>query len=393
MKRYPSLDLLRGIGILGVIYLHSIVFYFGDFRNIDFEHPPLIVAVVAILVLMGGIFGVISGAANTIMVNFRLEGKVKGKAFRHIISVGFFLLIMHYIYNVFMGPHTHDFETFHHSYSMIALTIRNGAITFPEMKKFFEGSALSMLSWNLIFLGIILYFLFRDDGIKKMRRNKIILGIMGTVIVPLSLVRIYLYPLVDSSLANHNYALSTLLSYFIAKPYPLLPYLAFGLFGSLLGLTILESVEKMKKLIWFGLLWLIMGIIGIFLVPQEIKEIDMFWFVKVLLELGIFILMIILFSFIFDRKENSLPWLRRFGRVSFTIYIFQTPLSEIFAKGLDIAMPGWNMTIPAMLIFGVLNLILWAAIISLWRRYNFKYSLEWFWVRLLKPSTKMDDIP
>ena len=90
MKRYPSLDLLKGIGILGVIYLHSIVFYFGDFRNIDFEHPPLIVAVVAILVLMGGIFGVISGAANTIMVNFRLEGKVKGKAFRHIISVGFF---------------------------------------------------------------------------------------------------------------------------------------------------------------------------------------------------------------------------------------------------------------------------------------------------------------
>ena len=395
MKRYTSLDALKGVGILGVIYLHSIVFYFGDFRNIDFDHPPVIVAVIAVMVLMGGIFGVISGAVNTIMANFRWRGAVKGKPFRHIISAGFFLLIMHYIYNVFLGPHTHDFETFHHSYSMVALTVRNGAITFPEIKRLFEGSALSMLSWNLIFLGMILYFLFRNGGIEKVRRNKIILGIMGTAVVLLSIVRIHLFPLVDSSLANHNYALSTVLSYFVAKPYPLLPYLAFGLFGSLLGLTILESRDKVKKLTWFGMVWLVMGIAGIFLVPQEIKGIDMFWFVKVLLELGIFILMVIAFSLIFDtkRRENSLPWLRRFGRVSFTIYIFQTPLSEIFAKGLNIAIPGWNMTIPAMLVFGVLNLMLWAGIITVWSRYKFKYSLEWLWVRLLKPSTKMENMP
>ncbi|RLF34122.1 MAG: hypothetical protein DRN07_00770 [Thermoplasmata archaeon] len=395
MKRYTSLDMLRGVGILGVIYLHSIVFYFGNFMNIDFDHPPLIVTVVAVMVLMGGIFGVISGAANTIMAHLRFKGLMRGKPFRHIMSAGIFLLIMHYIYNVFLGPHTHNFETGEHSYSMVALTVRNGALTFPHMDKLFEGSALTMLGWNLIFLGIILYFLFRNGGIHRTRRNKIILGVCGTLLVPLSIVRVHLFPMVESSLSHGNYALSTVLSYFVAKPYPLLPYLAFGLFGALLALTLLESREKMKRMAWFGAIWLIMGIAGIFIVPQNIKGVDMFWFVKVLLELGIFILMIVAFSMLFDteKREKSLPWLRRFGRVSFTIYILQTPLSEIFAKGLDITIPGWNMTIPAMLVFGVCNVILWAGIIALWSRYHFRYSLEWLWVRILKPSTKMDNIP
>lgn len=395
MKRYASLDMLRGVGILGVIYLHSIVFYFGDFMNIDFDHPPLIVAVVAVMVLMGGIFGVISGAANTIMAHFRSRGLVTGKPFRHLISAGVFLLFMHYIYNVLLGPHTHDFETGEHSYAMVALTVRNGALTFPHIDKFFEGSALTMLAWNLIFLGVILYVLFRNGGIHRTKRNKLVLAVCGTILVPLSLVRIYLFPLVESSLSEGNYALSTILSYFVAKPYPLLPYLAFGLFGALLALTLLESREGMKRMAWFGLVWLIMGIAGIFIVPQNIKDVDMFWFVKVLLELGIFMLMVVGFSLLFDtaKRERSLPWLRRFGRVSFTIYIFQTPLSEIFAKALDITMPGWNMTIPAMLVFGVCNVVLWAGIVMLWSRYQFRYSLERLWVRVLKPSTKMDNLP
>lgn len=395
MRRIASLDVVRGVGILGVIYLHSIVFYYGDFMSIDFENPPLIIAVVAVMVLMGSVFGVVSGAANTYMAHSRSVQGERKKGCRHLVHAGLFLLVAHYIYNVFLGPHTHNFETGEHSYSMVALTVRNGELTLPGIERLFEGSALSMLGWNLIILGGILYLLFGNGGIRKLRRNKLVLGIGGAAIVPLSMVRIYLLPMVESSIESGRYGLATVLSFFVAKPFPLLPYLAFGLFGAVVALSWMESREGMRQMVWLGLGWLALGVLGFVFIPQSIAEIDMFWFAKVMFELGLFILLIAAMSLVMDvagRRERA-TWLRRLGRVSFTIFILQTPLSELLAKGMDVALPGWNMTIPAMLLFGVFNVAVWLGIIAAWARFGFKYSLEWLWVRVVKPSTKMDDMP
>ena len=395
MRRVASLDVVRGIGILGVIYMHSVVFYYGDFMSIDFDNPPLIIAVIAIMVLMGGIFGVVSGAANTYMAHSRTSKGKRKQACLHLVHAGLFLLVAHYLYNVFLGPHTHNFETGEHSYSLVALSIRNGEFTLPGIDKLFEGSALSMLSWNLIFLGAILYVLFRDKGVQNLRRNRIILGVGGALVVLTSVVRIYLLPLVETSIEEGQYALATGLSFFVAKPYPLLPYLAFALFGAVLMLSWMESRERLRQMTWLGVGWLALGILGFVFIPQSIAEVDMFWFAKVMFELGVFILAVVAASLVFDvpQRQEKAAWLRRFGRVSFTIYIVQTPLSELLAKGLDGVMPGWNMTIPAMLVFGVFNVLIWLGIIAVWSQYDFRYSLEWLWVRVVKPSTKKDDMP
>jgi len=395
MRRIASLDVVRGVGILGVIYLHSVVFYYGDFMSIDFDNPPLVIAVIAIMVLMGGIFGVVSGAANTYMARGRSAAGRRKQGCLHLVHAGVFLLAAHYLYNVFLGPHTHNFETGEHSYSLVALSIRNGGLTLPGIERLFEGSALSMLGWNLILLGLILSILFRDNGIRTMRRNRLILGVGGAAVVAVSVVRIYLLPMVESSIESGRYGLATVLSFFVAKPYPLLPYLAFALFGAVLALSWMESRGSVRRMAWLGFGWLVLGGLGFLVIPQSIAEVDMFWFAKVLFELGIFIVLVCLAMLAFDRPgwRDRVPWLRRLGRVSFTVYIVQTPLSELLAKGLDVAMPGWNMTIPAMLVFGVVNVAVWLLIIAAWARHDFRFSLEWLWVRILKPSSKMDNLP
>ena len=58
--------------------------------------------------------------------------------------------------------------------------------------------------------------------------------------------------------------------------------------------------------------------------------------------------------------------------------------------------PGWNQTINGCLLFGAMNVLLWSIILFFWRKAGFRYSLEYFWVKLFrrlgKQSTKMDFI-
>jgi peptidoglycan/LPS O-acetylase OafA/YrhL len=39
VKRYAGLDVLRGLGIMGVVFLHSALYHFANLRSIDFENP------------------------------------------------------------------------------------------------------------------------------------------------------------------------------------------------------------------------------------------------------------------------------------------------------------------------------------------------------------------
>ena len=188
-------------------------------------------------------------------------------------------------------------------------------------------------------------------------------------------------------------------SFTLANPYPLLPYLAYGFFGALIGLMIFNNRrDLLKKVIApIGIFFILFGLIGMMNFPKTISKPDYFWYFKTNLELGLFLIMLISAFLLFEHRTkflNKLPVIEWFSRISLTIYMLETFLSEIIRIILHSFLPDWDQTINGCLAFGIFNIVVWIIILFFWRKVNFKYSLEYFWIKFFtkigKCSTKMD---
>ena len=246
-----------------------------------------------------------------------------------------------------------------------------------------------------------MYFLLRNGGALKEKRNYWILGVSGMLIMFLSFLRIPIYNAMLPAVKANNYLIACIYSFTIANPYPLLPYLAYGLFGSLLALMVSRGRKNLilKIMLPLGFVFLIYGIVGVMNFPKTISTPDYFWYFKTHFELGIFLLIMIFFIFVFESKGRNLrrlDFIQWFSRIGLTIYMLETFVSEILRKILLHYIPSWNQTINGCLMFGVFNIFLWVGILYLWRQCDFRYSLEYWWVqffnRIGKTSTKMDNL-
>ena len=333
------------------------------------------------------------------MFSGRIEKLGNLKHANFLFVAGGIYIIIHYILNIFLGRWNVDFVNNQPDMTVVANSIRNMKLIFPTIAKFFEGSSISTIGLNLIIVASLLLLLLKNKGFEKEKRNYWVLGTSGFIIMLFSFTRIYIYGIVEQSIQAKNYLLATMLSFTIANPYPLFPYLAYGLFASVIGIMIYKKRKNLikKVIIPIGLFFFIYGLVGCMNFPKTISKADYFWYFKTHLELGFFILIITIFLLIFEfgnKKIINLPFIKWFSRVSLTVYLFETLLSEIFGKILNYLMPTWNQTINGCLIFGALNIIIWILILWAWKKNDFKFSVEYWWVKIFrkfgKKSTKMD---
>jgi len=133
---------------------------------------------------------------------------------------------------------------------------------------------------------------------------------------------------------------------------------------------------------------------------KTISTPDYFWYFKTNFELGVFMLLLVFAVLFLEPKSNllnKLSVIKWFSRISLTIYMLETTTSEIFRIVLLQVWPLWNQTINGCLLFGSLNVVLWIVILYFWKKINFKYSLEYYWIiffnKIGKGSTKMDFLP
>jgi surface polysaccharide O-acyltransferase-like enzyme len=396
--RIQSLDILRGIAIIFIILFHSSIYNFANIHKLDFSNPPIIIILMSFMALWGGIFIIYSMVVNSYMLIGRLKQNQSTKIFSHLAIVSLLLLVTHYILNIFLGRWNVDFVNNQPDMTFVASTLRNMTLTFPHITKFFEGSSLSTIALNLLFLTTLLYFLFKDNGMEKKNRNYLILASSGFFIMLFSFIRVSLYHLFDESIATNNYLLSLVYSFVLNNPYPLLPYLAYGCFGTLIGLLIFEQRRDLLKKIILptGLFFIAFGIIGMMNFEKTISKPDYFWFFKTNFELGIFLLLIPGIYLLLESRKYilcKLTFLKWFSGISLTIYLSETLISEILRIIITPIVPSWNQTINGCLLFGTFNIIIWFIILFFWKKADFKYSLEYFWVKLFKrlnkESTKM----
>jgi surface polysaccharide O-acyltransferase-like enzyme len=401
-SRIESLDVLRGLALMLIILFHSSIYNYANINKIDFSNPPIVVVLMSFMALWGGVFIIYSMVVNTVMLLERSRRVVNIIVFLYPVVAGFLYIFLHYIMNIFLGRWNNDFVYNKPDMTVVASSLRNMHFTFPHFTKFFEGSSLSTIALNLIILSLILYLMLRRNGIVKEKRNYLTLGISGTLIMVLSFVRVPLFHLFTQSVEHKNYLSATFFSFTLANPYPLLPYIAYGLFGSMIGMMIYSERHKLLKIVVLptGVFFFLFGLAGIMKFEKTISTPDYFWYFKTNFELGVFLLMIVFTVSALKPGSKILHWLRVvkwFSRVCLTIYMLETFTSEILRIIYFSVQPSWNQTINGCLIFGGLNIILWLIILFFWRKLNFKFSLEYFWVLLFskigKSSTRLELLP
>jgi hypothetical protein len=158
-----------------------------------------------------------------------------------------------------------------------------------------------------------------------------------------------------------------------------------------------KRTDLLKRAILpLGVFFLVVGVMGMTKFDKSISKPDFFWQFKTHFELGIFLLMISSTYLLLERRGPllaRLSVLMWFSRVSLTVYMLETTLSEVLRIAVSGLVPGWDQSISGCLCFGAFNVLVWVAILWLWRRSGFRYSLEYFWIKWFaragKRSTKL----
>ena len=395
-RRFHSLDLLRGIAMMFVVLFHAAIYNFANIHTIDLSDPPLLIVLMSFMALWGGLFILYSMVVNARMLAARLEAGEGFQPVRHLAYGCLAYLGLHYPLNIFLGRWNVDFVHNRPDMTFVASVLRRTGQGLPPLSELFEGSSLSTVGLNLLLVSLVLYMLLK--GSRDRRRSYWVLGVLGLAVMLVSFVRVNAYVLFMQAQASSNYLLSLAGSFLVANPYPLLPYLGYGLFGALTGLMIHDRRRDLLKraILPLGALFVLFGLYGMTKFDKTISRPDFFWQFKTNLELGVFLLLISATYLLLERggcRPLRLPVLVWFSRVSLTIYMLETTLSEVLRIVATRLVPGWDQTINGCLSFGAVNVLAWVVILYLWRRSGFRYSLEYFWVkgfaRAGKESTKL----
>jgi hypothetical protein len=405
-RRWAAFDVLRGVGIIGVVVLHSSLYHYANLLKIDFADPPPVVTVIGLLLMWAGLFAVVSSAVNAAQTWKRLAaGEAPTRLLRWTFMSGGVMLSFAYLYFLVLGPAILDRVNGNHDYSMLMNLLVKGTFAWPSLNRALYVDSLVMIAYNLVLVGLVLWALTRARGTSAPGRVIAALLGLGSAVVVASYARIWLYPIVEAAVARGDLAAALPLAYLANKNNPILPFLGFGCIGAALGVAL--SAWRDRRLLWqvflpFGAAWLVAGIVGYVTLPDTMLEraVDPMWFYIMVAQVGLFVLLAIGTLRFLDFAPSAraaarvrvLAPVRRFGVAALTVFLLETPLSEIATRPLNALLPGWNGTMGGALAFGFGMAALWGAALWAWERAGWPFPAEALYARLLqalgRPTTK-----
>jgi hypothetical protein len=238
-----------------------------------------------------------------------------------------------------------------------------------------------MLGLNVILLGAL--FKLIQKYLKNPKVSNFLL-IGASLFMILSYVRIPLYNIYLSALDNDNMVIVLLLNWFVAKNNPIFPFFAFALFGAWIGTMLyhFDFKSMRKKILMVAGIYLVIGVLGYILAPETMLEraIDPTWYFIMVIQIGLFLLMILFAHQVYDRnnhKKNIVSiFLSRYGVAGLTVFFIESVISALLYKFINLFF-NFSLDIPGALLYGLFLAILWGLILYLWQKKQYKYGIEW----------------
>jgi hypothetical protein len=424
LERVASFDFLRGLAIFAMTFAHCFYHVYDYTWVVEnpsalLEYPKLFVGFGLIIAYIGSwntFFLLISAVVNTIGMKKAFDRGDRPRAILAKKLLGGFGLL-------FFGQIIESLGFY--GYFGEALRGRNGWNTAYEVKVgFFQISTIQMIAWGLIITSILNYFLFRNKGQRKIKRNLkvyILLALFVLILTPFvhhwvdsknwripETFPAYMDPVKSPVWPNehiqaHNASPKTYVLVLLAGELePLFPCLATALFGALLGFILARSRPPRKLPQWgfrAGLLSILSGVLLIvsgspYSVFNQRPALSTF-----LIQIGgqLWVVMFFLRRVEFRGRAESFAnsrfviYLRRWAMISLTVFwleIFDI-LPKWFlnitlgqATGTDFLKNtfGYGKMKVAALI-AVFSILWYHALVRLWSRIDFAGSFEWFLIR------------
>ena len=277
MKRFASIDFVRGFAIFIMIFLHMV----GDYLDVDTllakvnEIPLINIVALIVLPLLGGLAGlflVASSISNMVSMQKNLErGKSVGQIVIKQIVGGFILLLF--------AMMTEGLTGYHGSFGWFILNLNNPAVHFDivyAMRQWATFEAIHTIAWCVILNGIVQGLLSMRGGWRKPRRQMLIYFVL---IVAVLVATPFVWRGINhwiigsdgigfpwghftdgATLSNPDLRTSEIyssrflavligifLSPLAAPMEPILPYLAVSFMGSIIGIAISQPKKVLFK--------------------------------------------------------------------------------------------------------------------------------------------------
>ncbi|NMC05064.1 MAG: hypothetical protein GYA24_07635 [Candidatus Lokiarchaeota archaeon] len=297
MKRYASIDFLRGLAIFLMIVLHVI----SDSLDIDgiladINTVPLmnVIALVVISFLGGlaGLFLAVSAIGNMIsMMKFLQAGKPVKDLIIKQVAGGVILLVFAVLSEGVIGYHGAFGEIFNNLHDLPAYT---GEVFFSGGFRF---ETIHTIAWCVILNGLVQGILVKVYGIEqpgKIIKAYITMAIVVLVATPFLWNVLFNvmgpgfpygttpFARTEPDLRNANFVevVTVFFANVIAgKPEPVFPYLATSFFGSIIGIVLSLPREKIprdfpKKVLLIAFVMFIVGVSGLVINIVMMMEYD-----------------------------------------------------------------------------------------------------------------------
>ncbi len=410
-RRWRSIDAVRGFGLMAMIVLHGALYHYGALDRIDFDRPPPVVVLIGFLLMWGGLFAVLSGAAHaTRALEHRARGVALGTWCRWEVLGSAGYLLLGAVYFALVGPGLLNLADGSQDSSVVVGFLRTGQWQAPSAARWLYMNTLYMIGFATLFATPLVAALIATCGPRGPGLQRAA-AVVALAALASSALRIPLYPLYERAAAEGRTLWLRAGFWIVNKNDPIWPSLGLLLGGTALGFAMNEPPRRgrLRGPAALGGLLVAAGVAGWALGPPSMlrRSIDLTWLSIMLLQAGTILLGLCGLHRVLDGPSGGTGAtarpgafgrvLERFGRMSLSVLFGETVLAELAARGLALVRPDWNSTIPAVLLFGFANAAVWAWLLARWERAGYGFSLERGWVRVMsalgRPSTRLQGWP
>jgi hypothetical protein len=439
-QRIVTLDFQRGLAIFLMVFFHSIqhLYDISWATNVDELFKMNILVILSVILMAfftgwAGYFLIISAIVNALAMSKRAS-----KGHRPIqILVKQLLTGVGILFAAMLTEGLFGY------YGYLGNGIRINNWTYAKFlqtflgRSFFLMETLQTIGWCMIITGVIQFFLIRNNGYKKLKRNVIIFAFLVIIIIALSPImwnwadnmnwggyyNFNFFSELTSSNSQYftsfrwpnefdQYKIGTfkasLFSLLTGDLEPLFPFLSTSFLGALIG-TILAEDKPPKRLPFYGALTSL-GFIatGAILIAAGLPF-DFTWFRPMmsyfLILMGTWVGVITLLLYLVEYRGSPARFanrrvvrlMRLWGVISLSVFSLQ--IFSLFPRWLlsfllkDINLMNYRLPFGQegyVILICIYILFAYHFLIKAWSKVNFKFSFEWFIIRFANIGSKRD---